>query len=231
MFEIANLQAGYGATQILHGVSLRAKPGEIVCLLGRNGAGKTTTMKTVMGLLPPRAGDIFLDGAKLTGLPPHLVARRGAGYVPEERAIFPSLTVAENLAMGDWRGRPAPKTTSTVLGYFPRRREKLGTRGAVRSGGEQQMLSIGRALMASPKLLLVDEPAEGLAPIIVQALEETLRQLAAAGLCIVVAESKLAAARRIATRIHVMGKGSCVFTGTAAELQNRQDIRREYLEV
>jgi len=231
MFEIENLQAGYGATRILENVSLAAAAGEIICLLGRNGAGKTTTMKTVMGLLPPRGGRISLGGARLGGLPPHAVARHGVGYVPEERAVFPSLTVAENLAMGDWRGRPAVQKTDEILGYFPRLRDKFGTRGAVLSGGEQQMLAIGRALMASPRLVLVDEPAEGLAPVIVQALEESFYRLAAAGLCIVIAESKLAVARRIATRIHVMGKGRTVFAGTAAELQDRHDIRREFLEV
>jgi branched-chain amino acid transport system ATP-binding protein len=231
MFEIENLQAGYGATRILEDVSLAAAAGEIICLLGRNGAGKTTTMKTVMGLLPPRGGRISLGGARLGGLPPHAVARRGVGYVPEERAVFPSLTVAENLVMGDWRGRPAPRKTDEILGYFPRLRDKFGTRGAVLSGGEQQMLAIGRALMASPRLVLVDEPAEGLAPVVVQALEESFYRLAAAGLCIVIAESKLAVARRIATRIHVMGKGRTVFAGTAAELQDRHDIRREFLEV
>jgi branched-chain amino acid transport system ATP-binding protein len=231
MLDIANLQAGYGATQILFDVSFSAKPSEIICLLGRNGAGKTTTLKTIMGLLSARAGEIRLDGKRLNRLAPHQVARSGAGYVPEDRAIFPNLTVAENLAMGDWRGRPSAKATETVLGFFPRLRDKLTTRGAVLSGGEQQMLSIGRALMAAPKLLLVDEPAEGLAPVIVQALEETFSQLAAAGLCIVIAESKLATARRIATRIHVMGKGRCVFAGTAAALQDRHDIRREFLEV
>jgi branched-chain amino acid transport system ATP-binding protein len=231
MLEIENLQAGYGATRILEDVSLAARAGEIICVLGRNGAGKTTTMKTVMGLLAPRAGRIRLGGAALGGLPPHAVARRGVGYVPEERGIFPNLTVAENLAMGDWRGRPAARKTDEILGYFPRLRDKLATRGAVLSGGEQQMLAIGRALMGAPKLLLVDEPAEGLAPVIVQALEESFYRLAGAGLCIVIAESKLAVARRIATRIHVMGKGRTVFAGTAAQLQDRQDIRREYLEV
>jgi len=231
MFEIQNLQAGYGTTRILEDVCLAAGPGEIICVLGRNGAGKTTAMKTVMGLLTPRAGRIVLGDARLDGLKPHAIARAGVGYVPEERAIFPNLTVAENLAIGDWRGRPAARKTDEILGYFPRLRDKLATPGAVLSGGEQQMLAIGRALMGSPKLLLVDEPAEGLAPIIVQALEESFYRLATAGLCIVIAESKLAVARRIATCIHVMGKGKTVFAGTAAQLQDRRDIRREYLEV
>jgi branched-chain amino acid transport system ATP-binding protein len=232
MFEIANLEAGYGKTKILHGVSLRGDAAEIISLLGRNGAGKSTTLKTVMGLLPPLAGAITLDGAALAGEPSHAIARRGVGYVPEERAIFPTLTVAENLAMGFWRGGAGvSQATETVLGYFPRLREKFRARGATLSGGEQQMLSIGRALMAAPKILLVDEPTEGLAPVIVQALEQIFQDLRGTGVSILVAESKLAPARRIASRIYVMGKGRSVFNGTPAELQDRQDIRREFLEI
>jgi branched-chain amino acid transport system ATP-binding protein len=232
MLEISNLQAAYGKTKILHGVSLRGDVAEIISLLGRNGAGKSTTLKTVMGLLPLLAGAITLDGAALAGEPSHRIARRGVGYVPEERAIFPTLTVAENLAMGFWRGgQGVSQATETVLAYFPRLREKFRARGATLSGGEQQMLSIGRALMGEPKILLVDEPTEGLAPVIVQALEQILQDLRATGVSILVAESKLAAARRIASRIYVMGKGRTIFGGTPEELQDRQDIRREFLEV
>ena len=232
MLEISNLQAAYGKTKILHGVSLRGDVAEIISLLGRNGAGKSTTLKTVMGLLPLLAGAITLDGAALAGEPSHRIARRGVGYVPEERAIFPTLTVAENLAMGFWRGgQGVSQATETVLAYFPRLREKFRARGATLSGGEQQMLSIGRALMGEPKILLVDEPTEGLAPVIVQALEQILQDLRATGVSILVAESKLAAARRIASRIYVMGKGRTIFGGTPEELQERQDIRREFLEV
>lgn len=232
MLEISNLQAAYGKTKILHGVSLRGDVAEIISLLGRNGAGKSTTLKTVMGLLPLLAGAITLDGAALAGEPSHRIARRGVGYVPEERAIFPTLTVAENLAMGFWRGgQGVSQATETVLAYFPRLREKFRARGATLSGGEQQMLSIGRALMGEPKILLVDEPTEGLAPVIVQALEKILQDLRATGVSILVAESKLAAARRIASRIYVMGKGRTIFGGTPEELQDRQDIRREFLEV
>jgi branched-chain amino acid transport system ATP-binding protein len=232
MLEISNLQAAYGKTKILHGVSLRGDVAEIISLLGRNGAGKSTTLKTVMGLLPPLAGAITLDGAALAGESSHCIARRGVGYVPEDRAIFPTLTVAENLAMGFWRGgKGVTQATETVLGYFPRLRDKFRARGATLSGGEQQMLSIGRALMAAPKILLVDEPTEGLAPVIVQALEQILQDLRSTGVSILVAESKLAAARRIASRIFVMGKGRTIFGGTPEELQDRQDIRREFLEV
>jgi len=232
MFEIKNLQASYGRGKILHDVSLSGEAAEIVCLLGRNGAGKSTTLKTVMGILKAQAGAVRLEGQALTGRPPHDIARQGVGYVPEARLIFPNLTVAENLSMGAWRGgKEIAAATETVLGYFPRLRDKFRARGATLSGGEQQMLSIGRALMAGPKWLLVDEPTEGLAPVIVQALEQTLKTLSEAGMSILVVESKLAVARRIAGRIYVMGKGRTVFDGTPDDLADRQDIRREFLEV
>jgi len=229
MLDIDNLQAGYGKTQILHGVSLQSAPGRITCLLGRNGVGKSTTLKTVMGMIAPRAGHVRLQNASIAGQPPHRIARLGLGYVPETRAIFPALTVAENLAMGSWQGQSA--ALESVLGQFPRLREKFRARGATLSGGEQQMLAIGRALMGKPAYLLVDEPTEGLAPVIVQALERSFRDLAAAGMALLVVESKLAVARRIADRIIVMAKGRNVFDGTGAELQDRDDVRREFLEV
>jgi branched-chain amino acid transport system ATP-binding protein len=231
MLQISDLQAGYGRTQILHGVTLRGGAAEIISLLGRNGAGKSTTLKTVMGLLPRQAGSITLDGGALPAVP-YRIAQRGVGYVPEERAIFPTLTVAENLAMGFWRGGAGvAAATETVLKHFPRLRDKFRARGATLSGGEQQMLAIGRALMGAPKILLVDEPTEGLAPVIVQSLERILQDLSATGVFILVAESKLGPARRIAQRIYVLGKGRTVFDGTPDELQDRQDIRREFLEV
>jgi branched-chain amino acid transport system ATP-binding protein len=232
MLLVENLQARYGRSQILHDVSLRSGPSEIVCLLGRNGAGKSTTLKCLMGLLIPNAGIVSLEGEAITGLPAYAIARRGIGYVPEERLIFPKLTVAENLSMGIWRDRTqVPASIDRVLGYFPRLKDKLRARGNTLSGGEQQMLSIGRALMAQPRVLLVDEPTEGLAPVIVQALERTLLALAASGTSVLVVESKLAVARRIAARIYVMAKGKTVFDGTPGDLQDNHDIRREYLEV
>jgi branched-chain amino acid transport system ATP-binding protein len=233
MLQIESLQANYGRSKILHGVSLHGGREEITCLLGRNGAGKSTTLKCLMGLLRPQGGSVRFDGALITGLPAHAVARRGIGYVPETRMIFPNLTVAENLSMGLWRRDPARDrdAMARVLEYFPRLREKLSAKGGTLSGGEQQMLSIGRALMAGPKFLLVDEPTEGLAPVIVQALERTLRDLADAGTSILVVESKLAVASRIADRIFVMAKGETVFSGTPHDLKENHEIRREYLEV
>ena len=232
MLEVEGLQARYGRSQVLHDVSIDAAPGEITCILGRNGVGKSTTLKCLMGLLTPNAGSVRYDGTAITGWPAYAVARSGIGYVPEERLIFPNLTVAENLSMGLWRGGgEVSDAAERVLGYFPRLRDRFRARGNTLSGGEQQMLSIGRALMSQPKLLLVDEPTEGLAPVIVQALERTLAALAADGMSVLVVESKLAVARRIAGRIYVMAKGRTVFQGTPAELQENNTVRREYLEV
>jgi branched-chain amino acid transport system ATP-binding protein len=232
VLQVDHLQARYGRSQVLHDVSLDCGAGEIVCILGRNGVGKSTTLKCLMGLLPPHGGDVRFDGAAITGWPSHAVARQGIGYVPEERLIFPNLTVAENLSMGAWRrNAETPGAIERVLGYFPRLRDRFRARGGTLSGGEQQMLSIGRALMSQPRLLLVDEPTEGLAPVIVQTLERTLAALAAQGLSVLVVESKLAVARRIASRIYVMAKGRTVFQGTPEDLQSDSAVRREYLEV
>jgi len=232
MLQVEGLQARYGRSQVLHDVALDAGPGEIVCILGRNGVGKSTTLKCLMRLLAPHAGSVRFDGAPITGFPAYAVARQGIGYVPEERLIFPNLTVAENLSMGVWRrGGETPGAIERVLGYFPRLKDRFRARGNTLSGGEQQMLSIGRALMSQPRLLLVDEPTEGLAPVIVQTLERTLAALAADGMSVLVVESKLAVARRIASRITVMAKGRTVFHGTPQDLQDNHAVRREYLEV
>ncbi len=233
MLAIRSLSAGYQRSQVLHDVSLNCGRGEVLCLLGRNGVGKSTTLKSVMGLVPPAGGEIRFEGENIFGLPSYAVARRGIGYVPEERLIFPDLTVFENLSMGVWKGfgQPPRQAFDRVLAIFPRLAEKTRQRGKTLSGGEQQMLAIGRALMAEPKLLLVDEPTEGLAPVIVQALEQALRLLALNGIAIVVVESKLAVARRIADRITVISKGQTVFDGTRQDLEADGEIRRQYLEV
>jgi branched-chain amino acid transport system ATP-binding protein len=233
MFAIRSLSARYDRGQVLHDVTLSCGKGEIVCLLGRNGVGKSTTLKSVMGLAQTTGGDIQFEGESLAGLPPYAVARHGIGYVPEERLIFPNLTVAENLSMGVWKGfgQPAKSAFDRVLALFPRLAERTSQRGRTLSGGEQQMLAIGRALMAEPKLLLVDEPTEGLAPVIVQALELALKALALSGIAVIVVESKLAVARRIADRIVVMAKGETVFHGTQQDLDANVAIRRQYLEV
>ncbi|HUC18028.1 MAG TPA: ABC transporter ATP-binding protein [Acetobacteraceae bacterium] len=233
MLAIRSLAARYGRSQVLHDVTLSCAPGEVVCLLGRNGVGKSTTLKSIMGIVSASGGEIRFGEETITGLRPHSVARRGIGYVPEERLIFPDLTVAENLSMGVWRGLgpPARAAFDRVLAVFPRLAERMRQRGRTLSGGEQQMLAIGRALMGEPRLLLVDEPSEGLAPVIVQALERALKTLAESGIAVLVVESKLAVARRIADRITVMSKGETVFDGPPAALAAAAEIRRQYLEV
>jgi branched-chain amino acid transport system ATP-binding protein len=232
MLKVDALSAGYGRGNVLNGLSLEARAGEVVCLLGRNGVGKTTALKTIAGLLGKRSGSVRLRDVELGGLPSHVIARHGVGYVPETRLVFPNLTVAENLSMGLWRGAHRYAAASErVLHYFPRLRDKLREAGRALSGGEQQMLSIARALMAEPQLLLVDDPTEGLAPVIVDALEETIRALADAGTTVLLVESKLAVARRVADRIYVVAKGTAVFHGTARELDANPDVRRQYLEV
>jgi branched-chain amino acid transport system ATP-binding protein len=232
MLNVHALSAGYGRGNVLNGLTLDAQQGEVVCLLGRNGAGKTTALKAIAGLLGLRSGSVRLDEVELGGLPSHAVARHGVGYVPETRLVFPNLTVAENLSMGLWRNaRAYPEASERVLHYFPRLRDKLRAAGRALSGGEQQMLSIARALMAQPRLLLVDDPTEGLAPVMVEALEATIRALAAAGTAVLLVESKLAVARRVADRIYVVAKGEAVFHGSARELDEHPDVRRQYLEV
>lgn len=233
MLAIRSLAARYGQSQVLHDVTLTCGRGEVVCLLGRNGVGKSTTIKSIMGIVAAAGGEIRFREERIVGLPPHAIARRGIGYVPEERLIFPDLTVAENLSMGVWRGfrKPERGAFDRVLAIFPRLAGRMRQRGRTLSGGEQQMLAIGRALMGEPTLLLVDEPTEGLAPVIVQTLERVLRTLAGSGIAVLVVESKLTIASRIADRITVMTKGRTVFEGTPAALAAAAEVRRQYLEI
>lgn len=232
MLKIENITAGYGTAKVLHGASFTVAPGQVACLLGRNGAGKTTTLKCIMGLLGITSGEIKLEEQAINGIPSYRIARRGIGYVPEQRLIFPDLTVSENLSIGLWRGqRDAKQAAERVLALFPRLSDKWTTKGGSLSGGEQQMLSIGRALMPNPLYLVVDEPTEGLAPVIVKTLELGLKTLATQGVAVLVVESKLDVARHISDIIYVVGKGRIEFSGDMAALDARPDIRREYLEV
>ena len=232
--EIDGLQCFYGKSQVLHGVTLDVPAGEITCLLGRNGVGKSTTLKSIMGLVTPRAGSIRIGDAQFAGLLPHEIARRGIGYVPEERRIFPTLTVLENLHMGERPSSRSPKvvwTIAEILAKFPSLEKRIRSKGAHLSGGEQQMLSIGRALVANPDVILIDEPTEGLAPVIVEVVEQVVREIAARGVAVLLVESKLAIAERLATRVFVMSKGEIVFSGSAAELAADASVRKQHLEV
>ncbi len=231
MLELENINAYYGESHILHGVSFSVRPGEVVCLLGRNGAGKTTTILTVMGYLQPRPGRIRYNDRDIAGLPPYAVARLGFGFVPQERGIFPSLTVRENLTVFARSGGTSYWTLPRIFDLFPVLRARERNLGFQLSGGEQQMLSIARALMLNPALLLLDEPSEGLAPMIVRQIIEVLVRLKAEGLAILLVEQNLSAAFAVGDRHHVMNKGEICFTGSSAELESNEFVLRNYLSV
>jgi branched-chain amino acid transport system ATP-binding protein len=235
MLSLENVNAYYGDSHILHGVSFAVDEGEVVCLLGRNGAGKTTTLLTIMGYLEPRPGRIVYRDADIAALPPYKVARLGFGFVPQERGIFPSLSVRENLTVfaragvkGNGKGR---WTLEKIFELFPNLRAREKNLGFQLSGGEQQMLSIARALMLNPSLLLLDEPSEGLAPMIVQEIIEVLKNLKREGLAILLVEQNLRTALAVADRHHVMNKGEICFTGSSAELEGNDVVLRNYLSV
>jgi branched-chain amino acid transport system ATP-binding protein len=233
MLDVDNVNSYYGDSHILHGVSLSVHEGEVVCLLGRNGAGKTTTILTVMGYLKPRPGRIVYDGRDIAALPPYAVARLGFGFVPQERGIFPSLTVRENLTVFARKGRKngGRWTLERVFELFPNLKAREGNLGFQLSGGEQQMLSIARALMLNPVLLLLDEPSEGLAPMIVAEIVRVLKNLKDEGLAILLVEQNLHTALAVADRHHVMNKGEICFTGTSAELEGNDFVLRNFLSV
>jgi branched-chain amino acid transport system ATP-binding protein len=233
LLKVQGLHAHYGKSHILHGVDLAVAEGSIVSLLGRNGSGRSTTLKTMMGIVPASAGSVVLAERELTGLRPFEVARAGLGYVPEERLVFPNLTVDENLQMGlqpPGNGR-TPWTVGDMYRYFPRLKERAANKAGTLSGGEQQMLTICRSLLGNPRVLLIDEPTEGLAPRIVEVVMEVILDIARRGVAVVLVEQKLTIALKVAERVFVMGHGEIVFGGTPDELRSRPDIRRDWLEV
>jgi len=208
--------------------------GEVLVLLGRNGAGKSTTLKAVMGLLALQAGEVRLDGRPIAGLESFEIARLGLGYVPEERRIFPTITVKENLLMGMKRGGPSGGgrwSLERVYEFFPRLRERERQRAGTLSGGEQQMLTMGRTLMGNPDVLLVDEPTEGLAPMVVEQVERILGEIHRSGTPVLLVEQSMETALALAQRVYVMSKGRIVFSGTMKDLQASPEVRRQYLEV
>jgi branched-chain amino acid transport system ATP-binding protein len=231
MLELDNVNAFYGASHVLHGISFGVNKGEVVSLLGRNGAGKTTTILTIMGYLKPRPGRIAYNGRAIDSLPPYALARLGFGFVPQERGIFPSLTVRENLTVFARAKGNSRWTLERIYELFPVLKARGGNFGFQLSGGEQQMLSIARALMLNPSLLLLDEPSEGLAPMIVNEIVKVLKVLKDEGLAILMVEQNLHTALAIADRHHVMNKGVICFTGSSAELENNEFVMRNYLSV
>jgi branched-chain amino acid transport system ATP-binding protein len=231
MLAVENVNAYYGDSHILHGVSFAVREGEVICLLGRNGAGKTTTILTIMGYLKPRPGRIRYRDRDIAALPPYAVARLGVGFVPQERGIFPSLTVRENLTVFARAGGGRRWTLERIFELFPSLRARERNLGFQLSGGEQQMLSIARALMLNPSLLLLDEPSEGLAPMIVQEIITVLKNLKREGLAVLLIEQNLHTALAVADRHHVMNKGEICFTGTSAELERNDFVLRKFLSV
>lgn len=231
MLEVANLQAWYGQSHVLQGVNLRVREGEIVALLGRNGAGRSTTVRALMGELRA-SGTVRWQGRDVLGLPSHAIARLGIGCVPEQRDIFPGLSVMQNLHLGLKPGQTlAPGQLESLFALFPALAARLDVAGGALSGGEQQMLCIARTLIGTPRLLLVDEPTEGLAPRLAEQVAQSLQQIAAEGVGILLVEQTLDIALRIAARVSVMGRGRIVFEGTPAELLQAGEVRREWLEV
>jgi len=229
LLELAGVHAAYGPSRVLHGVSLEAGAGEIVSVLGRNGAGKSTTLKAIIGLVEVTGGAVRFDGREITRLPTHEICRLGIGYVPEDRRIFGDLTVEENLRVGE-RGA-GEWSAARVYGLFPKLAELSRRRGGSLSGGEQQMLTVARTLMGNPRLLLLDEPSEGLAPVIVKALGEQVAALRRQGLTILLSEQDLKFAARLADRAYIIERGEIVFAGSMSALLADPALRRALLSV
>ena len=232
--ELSGVHTHYATSHILFDVSLEVKQGESVCLLGRNGAGKTTTLKTIMSLAQASAGSIRFNGAELVGRPPYEIARLGVGYVPDERLIFPDLTVRENLDIATKKGAagaPADWTVERIYELFPVLAPLDARLGGYLSGGEQQMLTIGRTLMGNPSLLLLDEPVEGVAPVVVQELTRQIKRLKTMGLTILFAEQNMHFATQISDRAYVIEKGHIRYQGTMGELVANEEVKAKYLMI
>jgi len=232
LLEVRGLEVSYGQIKAVKGIDLAIERGELVCLIGANGAGKTTTLKTLAGLLAPSAGDIHYDGAAIAGLPAYALVRRGLALAPEGRGIFARLTVAENLQLGAYTRRDRAGVRHDldyIHGLFPRLAERHSQQAGTLSGGEQQMLTIGRALMSRPRVLLLDEPSMGLAPLLVQKIFETIRRISAEGVTILLVEQNAKLALEVSHRGYVMESGHIVLTDTAAALLKNPSVQRAYL--
>ena len=231
MLEVLDIEAGYGPVQVLHGLSLKARAGEVLCLLGRNGAGKTTTLKAIMGLLPLTGGRIVLDDTEISALPAHRIAGAGVGYVPQGRRLFSELTVAENIEIGLMAGGKGAPTRKHVLAMFPRLRDRLSQRAGTLSGGEQQMLATARALAVEPRLLLLDEPTEGLQPSMIDLIRETVVTLRAAGVAIVLVEQRIDAVLALADHVTFIENGRSRETVTPDDLKADRTLIHKYVGV
>jgi branched-chain amino acid transport system ATP-binding protein len=233
LLVVQDIHTFYGEAHILQGISIGVGDGEVVTLIGRNGAGKTTTLRSIMGIARPKMGRIALGGLDITQLPTHEIVRRGIAWVPEERRVLPNLTVLENLRLG-MMAVPRADASARIeeaFAIFPRLRERIDQKGRFLSGGEQQMLAIARGLVASPKVMLVDEPTEGLAPILVQSLTEILRRINRSGTTILLVEQTLEVAMALSHRLYVMDQGRIQFSGTPKELASDPTVQQRFLEV
>ncbi len=237
LLEVEDLNTYYGASHVLQGISLTVDQGEIVALLGRNGMGKSTALKSIMGLVKPRSGTVLFRGEDIAGYRPYKAARAGIGYVPEERRIFRNLSVLDNLAMGIKGGKikdsenPDVWTVDRIFSHFPTLKARGKQSGALLSGGEQQMLALGRTLMGNPALLMVDEPTEGLAPLLVNEVRDMVAGINQVGVSILLVEHNLKVAMSLADRVYLMGKAHIGFAGDVQDLEARPEIREKYLEV
>lgn len=234
--EVKDLNTYYGTSHVLQGVSLDLEKGTIVSLLGRNGMGKSTMLKSIMGLVRPKSGSVTYDGRDITGFPPYKVAKVGIAYVPEERRIFPNLPVVDNLFLGIKGGKlnstnPDAWTVDRIFEHFPALEERADQKGKLLSGGEQQMLAIGRSLMGNPELLMVDEPTEGLAPLLVREVRDVIAEINKVGVSILLVEHNIKVAMSLSNRVYLMGKAHIGFSGTVEELDAQPEIRAKYLEV
>lgn len=234
LLKVEDIHTYYGFSYVLQGISLEVDQGEAVALLGRNGVGKTTTLKSIIGVVPPRQGRILFEGTDLVGMPPYRIVRRGVAIIPDTRRIIPNITVYENLKLAMLKNKNQKEEKDlieTAYSYFPRLRERANVLGGSLSGGEQQMLAIARALVSKPKLMLVDEPTEGLMPTLVEMIAEKLKELQRSGLTMLLVETNLDVALKVADRVYVMEKGVIQFSGSRDDLLRNPDIQQRYLGV
>jgi branched-chain amino acid transport system ATP-binding protein len=231
MLEVKEIHTYYGTSHILFGISFYVKEGEAVCLLGRNGAGKTTTFRSIIGLTPPKKGSIKFRGQEIIGKPSYRIAQMGIGYVPDTRRIFPDLTVRQNILVAHREKKNAVWNLETIYALFPKLRELDTHMGTQLSGGEQQMLTVARTLMTNPDLLLLDEPGEGLAPLVIQAMKQQLGEIKKLGVTMLICEHNVGLATALSDRGYVIDKGAIRYQGTIKELQENEEVRKKYLMV
>ncbi|MBM4306083.1 MAG: ABC transporter ATP-binding protein [Deltaproteobacteria bacterium] len=231
MLEVKEIHTYYGTSHILFGLSLEVNEGEVVCLLGRNGAGKSTTLRSIIGLTPPRSGSIKFKGLEIIGKPPYRIAPLGIGFVPDDRRIFPDLTVRQNILVARRETKGAIWDLGRIYSLFPKLKELESHMGNQLSGGEQQMLTIARTLMTNPQLLLLDEPGEGLAPLVIKAMETQLGEIKKLGTTMLICEHNVGLATALSDRAYVMDKGTIRYQGTIEELRKNEEVKKKYLMV